>query len=242
LNNHLSLFRPHSPTQFDEPDLKRIKLPDSQLPIVQKLDKVFDYPKTLEWTTEDFLKHLFAPNTHTSTRSQHHGLIMEQFLSSRDYYTVSKLLESMWITFDGAGHHSTEMYSVAIPYLEIQPVHAAISLFATQIVKTRLLEEAQVGINEENGMHASITSRNEAGRVEWASISASLIPTIQVNLSQHMPLAFHYMLGITSPRPRKRKGVIAIRIHCPPKLVNHSKLPHYKIVYRSDKDCNASTL
>src|ERR1700683_5136456 len=67
LNNHLSLFRPRSPTQFDEPDSKRIKLPDSQLPIAQKLDKVFDYFKTLEWTTEDFLKHLFAPKTRTST-------------------------------------------------------------------------------------------------------------------------------------------------------------------------------
>jgi hypothetical protein len=223
LNNHFSLFRPRSPTQFDEPDPKRIKLPDSQLPIAQKLDKVFDYLKTLEWTTEDFLKHLFAPKTHTSTRSQRHGLIMEQFLSGRDHYTVSKLLESMWITFDGAGHHSADMYSVAIPYLEMRPVRAAISLFAAQIVETRLLEEAQVGIDEDNGMHASITSRNEAGRVEWASIGASLIPAIQANLSQHMPLAFHYMLRIAEPRPRKRKGAIAVRIHRPPNLVSYLK-------------------
>jgi hypothetical protein len=76
----------------------------------------------------------------------------------------------MWITFDGAGHHSTDMYSVAIPYLEIRPVRAAMSSFAAQIVETRLLEEAQVGIDKDNGMHASIMSHNEAGRVEWASI------------------------------------------------------------------------
>jgi len=27
------------------------------------MDKVFDFLKTLEWTTEDFLKHLFAPKS-----------------------------------------------------------------------------------------------------------------------------------------------------------------------------------
>jgi hypothetical protein len=202
LNNNISALRSHSPTQFEEPDPKRIKLPDSSLPIAQKLDKVFDYLKTLEWSTEDFLKHLFAPKTRTSTRSQRHGLIMERFLSGRDHYTVSKLLESMWITFDGAGHNSVEMYSVTIPYLEIGPARAAISSFAAQIVEAQLIQEAQAGIDKDNGMHASIKTRND-GRVEWASIGASLIPTIQANLSQHMSLAFQYMLQITSPRPCK---------------------------------------
>ena len=119
------------------------------------MDKVFDYLKTLEWTAKDFLKHLFAPKTRTSTHSQHHGLIMEQFLSSRDHYTVLNLLESMWTTFNGAGHHPAEMYSVTIPYLKICPVDAAMLLFAAQIVKTQLLKEAQVGINEDNGMHTA---------------------------------------------------------------------------------------
>jgi hypothetical protein len=61
------------------------------------------------------------------------------------------------------------------------------------------------------------------GRVEWASIGAWLIPTIQVNPLQHMPLAFHYMLQITQLRPQKRKGVIPVHINHPPKLVSNSK-------------------
>ena len=81
------------------------------------MDKVFDFLKTLEWTTEDFLKHLFAPKSHLLPHSQHHSLIVEQFLSGRDHYIVLKLLESIWATSDGAGHNSTEMYSVTIPYL-----------------------------------------------------------------------------------------------------------------------------
>jgi len=35
-----------------------------------------------------------------------------------------------------------------------------------------LIEEAQAGIEEDNGMHASIKIDNDSGRVEWASISA----------------------------------------------------------------------
>ena len=195
-------------------------MPDSLLPIAQKMDKVFDFLKTLECITEDFLKHLFAPKSHLFPRSQHHGLIVEQFLSGRDHYMVSKLLESIWTTSDSAGNNSTEMYSVTVPYLKTRPARAAISLFATQIVKTRLIEEAQAGIEEDNGMHASIKTNNDAGRVEWASIGASLIPTVQSNLLQYMPLAFHYMLQIASPRPRKRNGVIAISVNCPPKPVS----------------------
>ena len=136
------------------------------------MDKVFDFLKTLEWTTEDFLKHLFAPKSHLLPCTQRHGLIVEQFLSSQDHYMVLKLLELIWAMSDSAGHNSTEMYSVTIPYLEIQPARAAISSFAAQIVEMWLIEEAQAGIEEDNGMHASIKTDNDSGRVEWASISA----------------------------------------------------------------------
>ena len=59
--------------------------------------------------------------------------------------------------------------------------------------------------------------------VELNGRALALIPAIQANLLQHMPLAFHYMLRIADPRPRNRKGVIAICIHRPPKLVSHLK-------------------
>ena len=196
LNKNISALGPHSPTHFDEPDPKHIKMPDSLLPIVQKMDKVFDFLKTLEWTMEDFLKHLFAPKSRLFPRSQLHGLIVEQFLSGRDHYTVSKLLESIWTTSDSAGNNSTEMYLVMVPYLKIRPARAAISSFATQIVEMGLIEEAQAGIEEDNRMHASIKTNNDSGRVEWASIGASLIPTVQLNLSQYMPLAFHDMIQL----------------------------------------------
>jgi hypothetical protein len=122
LNNNISTIGPYSPMQFDKADQKCIKMPNSLLPITQKMDKVFNFLKTLEWTMEDFLKHLFTPKSHLLHRSQCHSLIVERFLSSRDHYMVSKLLESIWTTSDGAGHNSTDMYSVTIPYLEIRHV------------------------------------------------------------------------------------------------------------------------
>ena len=132
-----------------------------------------------------------------------------------------------------------EIYSVTVPYLKIRPARAAISSFAAQIVKTWLIEEAQAGIEDDNRMHASIKTNNDSGRVEWASISASLIPTVQSNLSQYMSLSFLYMLQITSPRPQKQKGVIAICVNCPPKLVSDSPDKLTKII--PDRYINRNT-
>jgi hypothetical protein len=204
---------------FDEPDPKRIKTSDVLLPIPQKMDKVFDFLKTLKWSVEDFLQHLFEPQNHKTNRSQRHGVAVKRFLSGRDRYTVANLLNALWTTSDGAGDDPSGFYRVDTPYIEIKSVRAAMSSFAAQIVEARLIQEARVVVEESSGMHASVVSEDFDSGVEWADIGASLIPTVQANLQQHQPLAFHYLCRIAEPKPQRRHGFVAVRVNRPPQLV-----------------------
>jgi hypothetical protein len=211
---------------FEEPDPKRIKTSDALLPIPQKMDKVFDFLKTLKWSVEDFLRHLFEPQNHKTNRSQRHGVAVKRFLSGRDRYTVANLLNALWTTSDGAGNDPCGLYCVDTPYIDIKPVRATLSSFAAQIVEARLIQEARIAVEESSGMHASIVSEDFDSGVKWADIGASLIPTVQANLQQHQPLAFHYMRRIAEPKPQTRHGVVAVRVNRPPQLVTINPYPH----------------
>ena len=107
---------------FDEPDSKCMKTSDVLLPIPQKMDKVFDFLKTLKWTIEDFLQHLFEPQNHKTNFPQHHGVAAKMFLSSQDRYTIANLLNALWTTSDGAGNDFSGFYCMNTPYIRIKPV------------------------------------------------------------------------------------------------------------------------
>src|SRR5882762_9629288 len=105
-------------------------IPNPELPVLDKLDKAFDFFQTLGWNTNDFLHHLFASKSRTTSRSRHHGIIVENFLSGGGNCSVAELLESWWTTADGSRYHSHHMYSVTTPYMQIGSVCSALSSFA----------------------------------------------------------------------------------------------------------------
>jgi hypothetical protein len=212
---------PAPSAEFDEPDPKRAKtIPDSELPVQDKLDKVFDFFKSLGWNTNEFLHHFFTRKDRKIPRSRRHGIIIENFLSGSGGCSVAELLENWWTTADGCGYDCGNMYSVTLPYTQIGPVRAALSSFAAQIIEAELLQEAQVAVQDTSGLHAPVNSDADDDSVEWADIGATLIPTVKITLKTHQPLMFHYMLKIAEPKPQKRKGVITIRTYRPPDLVS----------------------
>ena len=238
---YVSAYPPAS-TAFEEPDPKRIKMvPDSELPISAKLDKVFDFFKTLGWTTGTFLHHLFAPKNRNIPRLSRHGGIVERFLNGRSDYTVAEILQAWWTTADGTGINSDEMYSVTTSYTSIRPVRAALSSFATQIIEAQLVREAQTAVHENSGLHASISGGDEDGTLQWANIGTTLIPTVKAAHQTHQPLAYHYMCKIAEPRPRKRNGVVVTQTYRPPDLVSTD---HHAIVFDSHDiiGCHPSAL
>jgi hypothetical protein len=216
-------------------------VPDSELPISAKLDKVFDFFKTLGWTTGTFLHHLFAPKNHNIPHLSRHGGIVEIFLNSCSDYTVAEILQAWWTTADGTGINSDGMYSVTTSYTSIRPVHAALSLFAMQIIEAQLVWKAQTAVHKNSGLHASISGDDEDGSLQWANIDATLILTVKAAHQTHQPLAYHYICKIAEPRPHKRNGVVVTRTYHPPDLVSTD---HHTIVFDSHDiiGCHPSTL
>jgi hypothetical protein len=172
--------------EFDEPDPKRAKtISDSELSVLAKLDNAFDFFKTLGWNTNEFLHHFFAPKSRDTLRSRCHGIIIENFFSGSGKCSVSEVLEAWWTTADGSGYYSSDTYSVTTPYTCIGPVRSALSSFAAQIIEHRLLEEAQIAVQETSGQHAYISSDNDNGSTQWADIGGTLIPTVKNALQTH---------------------------------------------------------
>lgn len=216
---YVSAYSPPS-TEFDEPDPKRVKMiTDPELPVLDKLDKAFDFFQTLGWNTNDFLHHLFVPKSRTTSRSRRHGIIVKNFLSGGSNCSVAELLESWWTTADGSGYDSRHMYSTTTPYTQIGPVRSALSSFAAQIIGNQLVEEAEAAVQDTSGQHASVTSKAKDASLQWADIGATLIPTVKIALQTHQPLAFYYMCKIAEPKPRWRNGIRVVRTYRPPDLV-----------------------
>jgi len=204
-------------TEFDNPDPKRTKLDDSELPVSEKLHKIFDFFETLGWRTDTFLHHFFVKDK-DNPRSHRHRRFFERVLNGKDDHCIAEILGAWWATVD-QGDSTGMMYSVTVPFLEIRTMGPALSSFAAQIIEEHLLKEARTAVQETSGLHATMTSKTEHGVIKWADLGASLMATTKTSLQTHQPLTFHYMSMIAEPHHRKRKGELVIRNYRPPELV-----------------------
>ncbi|KAJ6592012.1 hypothetical protein B0H10DRAFT_2233056 [Mycena sp. CBHHK59/15] len=168
----------------------------------QKLDKLFDLLKEMEWTLGETLHHLFAhrdSENYPIPRSQRQGLIVEVYLSGRSTYTVSGILEA-WLTSPyGRGHSNQLMFDTETPYLTILPVRHALSAFAAQTCAESLQHDSSDAVKKTAGL--------------WAINGLTLEPPFnkQIALRENQCLAMHFMRIIAEPEPRSRKGVLTVR-------------------------------
>ena len=166
--------------EFDEPVPKRIKIADSDLPISEKLDKVFDLFQDLGWRTDTFLHHFFVKDDE-NPRSHRHSVFLGHFLKAKGRFLLANILKVWWTSGD-SDEFSEGMYSVTTPYTEIRSVRPALSSFAAQIVEVRLLQEARAAVHESSGLHASVMNKPKDGLVKWANLGTSLMPMAQAAL------------------------------------------------------------
>lgn len=212
---------PPSPPQRERKKRKSMKTFPTT---VEKLDRVFDLLQSMSWTIGELLHHLFVwtdPRKDGPKRSSRHGLIVKKYLSGTTKYGVSEVLDHWFTSPDGKeSEESAKMWSTDVPFTDIKPVRSALSSFAAQVVKTRLVDEARVAIRPSSGLHASVNSKTEVGKVVWADLGTALIPNVQAILKRHQPLTYHYMLSIATPKLRRRGGEHLIpRTYRPPDLV-----------------------
>ncbi|KAJ7456199.1 hypothetical protein FB451DRAFT_1048472 [Mycena latifolia] len=160
------------------------------LSVEQKLDKVFDLFQELDWSLGEFMHYVFAhKDVHRSPR---HGLIVQRYLAGFNQFTIAPILEAWLTSPDGAGHNvDSQMFTLSTPYTELPHVRAALTSFAAQTVKTKLLRD----------------------------IRASLMENMKSVFERSQGLLYEYLVALASPAPVSRRGVVTPRRNRPPELV-----------------------
>jgi hypothetical protein len=196
-----------------------------ELSVQEKLDKVFDLFKELEWTLSEFMHHAFAhKDVH---RSKRHGVIVERYLSGQNKFTVGGILHDWLTSPDGAGRDDDpSMYSLTIPYTEQFHVRTTLTSFAAQLVEKRVVQNVRSAVLKSSGLHAPTERKKKPGAVskqpdsddtapgiKLADLGSSLMQNMKRVFRENQGLLYDLMLAVASPdltSPRKNR---------PPELV-----------------------
>ncbi|KAF7334027.1 hypothetical protein MVEN_02307900 [Mycena venus] len=198
---------------------KRQKAKYEDLPMTEKLDKIFDAFKKVGWTLGDFLHHVFAHrDVH---RSKRHAAIVQRYLSGKGSRHVGNILESWLSSPDDAGYDQGDfMYTTATPYSDIPHVRAALTSFAAQIVKEKLLRDVKAGVKVTGGLHVPSEKKlsPEDGTGRFADLATGLMDNMKAVIMSHQGLLYDYVLALATPDPISRKGLVTERRNRPPEL------------------------
>ncbi|OAX43768.1 hypothetical protein K503DRAFT_68726 [Rhizopogon vinicolor AM-OR11-026] len=161
---------------------KRTYIPRRTL--TQKLDSLFDLLASpgMRWTIGDLMFNLFQLKDDTFSPSARHGQYVEKFLSGK------------------CGH--------VVQYQDITSIRPALSAFAAQTVKKRLVQEVNCAAAPENGMHCTVTkSSQEQNELEWSDVGLMTVDTVKTTIQANQPLTWAYVTAIATPRPHKRQNI-----------------------------------
>jgi hypothetical protein len=208
-----------SRTVAPKPYTKRLK-------VNQKLDVVFNaIDKEAHWTFSEFLYYAFQVKSQDGKklrRTRRHAAIVSRFLAGRDKYCVSHILGSWIQTPDGRPQSPEDlknMYSPSTPFIDIRPARPAITSFAVQLVQKKLTQERMVAVRPSNGLYASTSAKSPEKGVSWDDIGLTTVADVTEVLKKHQPLTWHYLMELTTPKARKRRGQVIARKYRPPEVV-----------------------
>ncbi|KAF8811180.1 hypothetical protein BYT27DRAFT_7221584 [Phlegmacium glaucopus] len=170
------------------------------------------------WSFSEFLFYVFEENGRRGIevhRTLSHANTVQKFLSSHCKHFPVQILQSWWHHRDGRlARNSDLMYSTTTPFHEIKPVHPAISSFAVQLVKSKVVKDAASAVEPHGGLHAT-TSDKSSRKANWVDIRAMTVPAVSDILKKSQPIAWYLITSIAANRPRIREGNVAIRQNRP---------------------------
>ena len=146
------------------------------------------------WSFSDFLFHVFLDRDGEGkliNREHSHANIVQAFLSGRTSHTPGEILEIWWHHKDGRLDRDSDlMYSTSTPFSEIKPVRPALTSFAIQKVKEKVVREAKKAVLPLSGLHAT-TSDRSTRKASWVDIGATAIPDVANVLRTKQPITWH---------------------------------------------------
>ncbi|KAF7346929.1 hypothetical protein MVEN_01445300 [Mycena venus] len=183
----------------------------------EKLKKIFALLKDLDWTIGEFFHHLFSHKDEDNipiSRSQSHGLIVQNFLAGKTNYTVSDII-NLWMTSPYGSGHDERMFETETSYLDIRPVRQALTAFAVQASADYLGSESKTAVKPASGLHAVIETNadlqdeEEETTIQWMDLG-NAVPRAAAHFREIQRVAFHFLNVMAEPTPRSRNGVITI--------------------------------
>ncbi|KAH7918111.1 hypothetical protein BV22DRAFT_1108446 [Leucogyrophana mollusca] len=188
-----------------------------------KLNDIFQVLQRHRWTLGDLLYYLFQlkdKSTGDKVRRTHqHAAYVAKFLKGACNHGPAAIVDAWFQSPDGVIPESSEdyglMYSTTVPYTEIKPVRPALSSFAAQTMKKRLLQEAESVVQPMSGLHACTTASAGKKNREWGDIGSTTVEAVTAVIKKHQPLRWDYVIAICLRKPRVQNGVIQVRKNCP---------------------------
>src|SRR5882762_2653138 len=220
------VFTAGTPTPSGSGSTTKSRTFSHKLSVDKKLNIVFSaITKDAHWTLSEFLYFTFqvkGTKGKKISRSSCHATMVSQFLRGQTRYKVADILAAWTQSPDGRPQSSEDgenMYSPSTPFLDIKPARPAITSFAVQLIEKKLTQERNMAVRPSSGLHASAKTNSPDKILSWEDVGLMTVADITDILKEHQPLTWHYLLKLTTPKPRKRNGVIVVRKYRPPEVV-----------------------
>ena len=97
------------------------------------------------------------------------------------------VLNSRWTAEDTI---RAQMYSTSTPYSGIRAARPAITSFAAQIVKIKLLKERQEAVKPSGGLHANTNMKVTDKAITWEDIGLTTMADVTKTIKSIQPLAY----------------------------------------------------
>ena len=127
--------------------------------------------------------------------------MVSKFLTGETNIRVAHILD-LWMksTYGLPANDHLErkyMYSTEVEYLLIQYARPAMTAFAAQLVKERLVREEKKTVKRDGGLHTFTTEKKE--RISRYDLGANSFQEASEIFQEKMPLAWNLLLAMSSP-------------------------------------------
>ncbi|KAG1750427.1 uncharacterized protein EDB91DRAFT_1244005 [Suillus paluster] len=180
----------------------------------------------VNWTLAEFLYHAFRPplkGDKSTSRTSSHAAYVQHFLRGRTKYTPADIIHAWFHSPDGIlSENDPElnfMFAITPPYTDLKGVRPALSSFAAQTVKQKLVADIKHAVRPGNGLHVSFAPSESRQSSDWDDIGSMTVTKIEETLRKEQPLAMVLLEAIATGPQRKHRGKDTQRRIRPVRLV-----------------------
>ncbi|KAF8962188.1 hypothetical protein BDZ97DRAFT_1759423 [Flammula alnicola] len=184
-----------------------------------KIEEIFALLSKWKWSIGDLFLHMFfMEDTHGKSfePSPRHVQVIAKFLAGETKIGVSRLIEAWMKSAYGLpseqDYERQMFYSTTVDYRTIKHARPAITSFAAQVIKEKLVKEARKVVKSESGLHTFTSKGKDISRYD---LGERALPEAMAVFQETTPLTWEYVLVIAMPnkeaedRERRPPAIVA---------------------------------